>query len=98
MWIAAFNIIYQVLRWTTKLTFWSAMVFMFITMLNLILSSLAITFQVTVLHDLFAILQIWLPFNLSALLAWFVTASMAYFAYKMARVANSLLDNWFGTK
>lgn len=72
------------LKWTISLAFVIAAIFAFIVLLNLGLSMTLVTLNQNVLSDIFALVQMYLPFNLSVLLLWVVSASVAFISYKLA--------------
>lgn len=59
----------------------------FVLVLNLILSLLFITVADNVFSDIFAMVNIWMPFNLSVIWLWLSTAAFAFLAYRLALVA-----------
>lgn len=73
------SLIKMAVRFTIVLTG----IFAFILVITLATSYLTISTNAGVLSDLFAIVQIWLPFNLSALITWIITASTAFIAYRL---------------
>lgn len=58
-------------------------IFAFIVIVTLATSYVTIATNGGVISDLFAIIQIWLPFNLSALITWVITATTAFIAYRL---------------
>lgn len=55
----------------------------FIIVLNLAISGFGIALNQSVLNDLFAMLQMWLPFNLNSVLIWITTSVIAYLSYRI---------------
>lgn len=55
----------------------------FIVVLNLAISGFGIALNQSVLNDLFAMIQMWLPFNLNSLLIWITTSVIAYLTYRI---------------
>lgn len=77
---------------TARITFISALVFAFTTFIVIAINALAIGVNATILNEIYGIVQIWLPFNLSAVLIWVITASSAYLLYKLAFKAIRFLN------
>lgn len=72
-----------------------AMLFAFIVFLNFALSLTLVSMDANVLTDIFALIQIWLPFNLNVLLAWLVTATGLFFAYRMLNLGLAFINELF---
>lgn len=77
--VVAFNIGKILLRASLFL----AAVTAFIVVLNLAISGFGIALNQSVLNDLFAMIQMWLPFNLNSLLIWITTSVIAYLTYRI---------------
>lgn len=90
------DFVVNVLRWTISLPFILAGLFAFIVLLNLAISIVGVTINQSVLGDLFAMIQMWLPFDLNAVLWWFTTASSAYFIYRLAIAGISWVHKFVG--
>lgn len=88
MWLALMGIVRQ----TVKIGFVLSMIFAFVMILNMIISALAIGLNHNALADIFAIIQMWLPFNLNVVLLWLITASTLYIGYRLTVVALHYLD------
>lgn len=93
---AATQVAIEVAKWIFRLGFIVAGVVAFVVLLNLGLSFFFVALNATVLADLFALLQMWLPFNLNALLGWVVAASAAYIVYRLAVIAIAYLNKLIG--
>lgn len=81
------------LVWGIRLGVVATSIFAFIVVLNLAFQLLFVTLNQNVLSDLFAMIQMWLPFNLNVVLSWFVTALIAYSFYRLSKVAYQYLDD-----
>lgn len=85
-----------IIKWVVRVAFVMAGVFAFIVVVNLATSLIFVALNQNVLSDLFALIQMWLPFNLSVLLAWLTTASIAFITYKLAVMSLSWLNRILG--
>lgn len=90
------EILIAVLKWSIRIAFVLSGIFAFIIILNLSISLIFVTLNQSVLGDLFAIIQLWLPFNLNVLLAWLLAASTAYISYKLAVMSISWVNRVIG--
>lgn len=88
MWLALMGIVRQ----TVKIGFVLSMIFAFVIVLNIIISTLAVGVNHGVLADIFAMIQMWLPFNLNVVLLWLLTAATLYIGYRLTVVAIHFLD------
>lgn len=86
----------SLLRWTITIPFILAAIFAFIAIINLMISLVGVTMNQSVLGDLFAMIQMWLPFNLDSLLWWFVTAAVLYVTYKLAISGYNFVTSFLG--
>lgn len=64
----------------------------FVVFVGVIASFIYVSINYTVLADIFALVQMWLPFNLGVILAWLGIASTAYLGYRFALVALAFVD------
>lgn len=78
-----------------KSSLFFAMVFAFIVFLNFALSLTLVGLNSNVLTDLFALVQMWLPFNLNVLLTWLFTVTSLYFVYRLANVGLAFINELF---
>lgn len=85
-----------IFKLTIKFGFFVGVVASFVILLNLAMSMVFVTLNGNVLSDLFGLVQIGLPFNLSALLGWLTTILVLYVTYRLALYAMSLLDVYMG--
>ena len=81
------EIIMKIVKWTALITIISSMLFTFSALMFFILSGLVIVLSASVISDIFAIIQIWLPFNLVPVMLWLFTIASLYLTYKVARFA-----------
>lgn len=87
------DIVSMILRWALRIGILTTSIFAFIVVLNLASSLLFVTLNQNALSDIFALIQIWLPFNLTVILSWFTTATLAYIVYRLSRVAFNFIDD-----
>ena len=66
-----------------KVGFWSASIFAFVTLITFIISGFNVVLNQSIIGELIGIVQIWLPFNLGAVLAWLITAALMYLSYRL---------------
>lgn len=92
MFEAASAVAIQATKWTFRFGFIAAGVTAFIIVLNLGLSLVFVQLNGNVLSDLLGFIQLWLPFNLNTLLAWLMSATVAYFIYRLSVVAIAYMD------
>lgn len=88
------EVIIRVAIWSIKASFFTALVLSFLAMLAIITSYLIVGFNLGVISDIYAIIQLWLPFNLNIIFVWITIAATAYFSYRLAFTANQLLNNY----
>jgi O-antigen ligase len=72
-----------IMRIGVKIAFVMSAVFAFIIVLLLTTSAIGTVANQGVLSDVIAIVQMWLPFNLTPMMAWLLTASVAYLWYRL---------------
>lgn len=85
-----------VARWTIKASFFTAVVLAVIVISGIMIAYLVIGFNTSVLADIFALIQIWLPFNLNILLVWLGVIATAYFAYRLSLMAYNMVNAYIG--
>lgn len=66
----------------------------FVMLLGFAFSFVAVSLNASVIGDLLALIQMWLPFNLGPLMAWLVTASVLYVAYRLSVVAVNYMSRF----
>lgn len=76
-----------VLKFMSRFVFILAGITAFIIMLNMAVSLAFVSFSAGAFSDVFAMVSMWLPFNLSVLLAWLMSAATAYIGYRLALTA-----------
>lgn len=85
-----------VLKWTFRVAFLIAVAIAVGALVAIVTNYLIVGFSTTVLADIFALVQIWLPFNLNILLLWLTLAASAWIAYKLAVTSYVLLNTFLG--
>jgi len=84
------------LKWTFRTAFIVGVVLAVISLISIITNYMIIGFNQSVLADIFAVIQIWLPFNLNIVLLWLTIAASAYIAYRFAIMSYTLLNTLVG--
>lgn len=90
------DFVVSIIKWVVRIGFVGAMIMTFTLFLNLIISLFAVTLNFGVLSDIMALVQLWLPFNLSVVIVWITTATFAYLTYRLAVFAYSFLNSLVG--
>ena len=85
-----------ILKWVLSLAFVMALVLATLVLLGIVISYMVIGFSTTILGEIFALIQIWLPFNLNLLLIWLTIAGTAYIAYRLSLMSYSLINSYLG--
>jgi len=83
-------------KWALKISFFAATAIALIIIIGLITTYLVIGFNVSVLSDIFALVQIWLPFNLNVLLLWIAVSATSYLTYRVSLMAYNLITSYLG--
>lgn len=89
---AATSVAIQVAKWTFRFGFIAAGITAFLILLNVALSLMFVAMNYSVVGDLLSLIQLWLPFNLNAVMGWVVTSSMFYVAYRLAVIAIAFMN------
>lgn len=76
--------IIKVIKWSAVVAFFAGSILSFVSLMVFIVGLLATTLSTSVIGDILAIVQIWLPFNLMTLLGWVMTATGLYLTYKIS--------------
>lgn len=92
MWLMSADLAKTFFVWGIRISFIVAVLFAFIVVLNFAQSLLLVGFNSNVLTDVFALVQVWLPFNLNVLLSWTTTAASAYIIYRLAVAGLTFLN------
>lgn len=81
----------DVLKIGMKYSYALAMVIAFIALLNLTISWIFVGLNFSVVMDLLYLIQMWLPFNLTPLIAWLNVMATAYLTYRLYLLGFSIL-------
>ena len=83
------------LRWflvmTLQIGFWASVVITFFPILTIVVAGITTAVNGTVLADLYAITQIWLPFNFNVVMLWVLTGASAFGTYWISVKLYNLL-------
>ena len=85
-----------VLKWTFRAAFIIAVAIGLGVFISVIVNSLIVGYNLSVLADIFALIQIWLPFNLNIVLLWLTVSASAFIVYKLAALSYVLLNTFVG--
>lgn len=66
----------------------------FVFILNFLYSALRVALDGNILSDMYGIINIWMPFNLSSLLAWLMTGASLYMAYRLTVIAVNYMSRF----
>lgn len=78
-----------------KIAFYAISIFALTVILTIVLSAIMVGLNFGVINDIVAIIQMWLPFNLGVIIAWLLTVSLAYLAYRLSVIAINYVDAFF---
>lgn len=84
------------LRASIIISFFLAFLAGFILFFNLLISLFNVTLNHSVISDIGALINIWLPFNLSGIYIWLMLAANAFLFYRMGMVVFTWLNRLFG--
>lgn len=90
------DLVTSIIRWTLSIPFLLSSIFAFIILWNFALSVVQITINQSVIGDLFALVQVWLPFNLSSVFTWFTTVVIIYITYRVSIFALEWIHRFIG--
>lgn len=80
----------------TRAVFVIAVIMAFSALLMTSLNFITIAFNGSVLADIGAMIQVWLPFNLNAMTSWLLLTSSLYFAYRLSIYISTLINGIVG--
>jgi len=72
---------------TIKGSFVFGVIMAFIVVFNVFINGLLVGLNAGVLTDIFAIVSIWMPFNLGMVITWLLTVSLLFLTYRAMMVA-----------
>lgn len=90
------ELIVNIIKWTIRIALVITIITAVLVLMTYIITLLNITTSNTVISDIHAIIQIWLPFNLSVVLTWAVTAGTAYITYRLAIYTMTVINLFIG--
>jgi len=86
----------QIAKWTFRSAFIIGVLLSVIALVSIISTYIIAGYNTSVLSDIFALVQVWLPFNLNIILIWLTVSATAYIAYKTAILSYVLLNTFIG--
>jgi len=90
------EIVVAILKWTFRIAFIIAVAIGLSVLISVIINYLIIGYNQSVVADIFAIIQIWLPFNLNIVLLWVTVSASAFIVYKLSALSYVLLNTFVG--
>lgn len=88
------NVVTIILRWAVTLVFFIVMIFGFVAIINILTSIIAIGVNASVIGDLGALIQIWLPFDLVSWFNWIMMVSSLIVIYYLGSYAYKALNGF----
>lgn len=83
-----------VAKWALKITFFASIAISLMIIIGLLTTYLVVGFNMSILSDIFALVQIWLPFNLNVLLLWIAVAATTFLTYRVSLMAYNLINSY----
>lgn len=83
-------------KWALKISFFSSLVIALSILIGTVTSYLIVAFNGSVLNDIFALVQVWLPFNLNVLLIWIGISATAYLTFRLSLMVFNIIDAYIG--
>jgi len=81
----------DILKIALKMSYVLAMVILFIGLLNLTISLVFVGLNNSVLVDILYLMQMWMPFNMTPLIAWVNVMAVAYLTYRLYIIGFNIL-------
>lgn len=88
------NVITIILKWGVTLSFFVIMIFSFVSIVNIVTNVIAIGINGSVIGDLGALIQIWLPFDLVSWFNWIMMVSSLIVVYYLGSYAYRALNGY----
>lgn len=88
------EVIINIVKWAVKLSFWGIVVALWIAIMSQIVVYILTPMNGGLLSDIFAIVQIWSPFNVNSVIAWLVISASAYITYRIAIIGYNFINNF----
>lgn len=91
------EIAYSIGKILLRAAYLSAGILAFIVFLNICINGVSTAINQTVLNDIFAMVQLWLPFNLNSLLMWLTSTAVGYLTYRLVLAGTIWAHRIVGT-
>lgn len=78
------EIILKIIKWSAVVAFFAGSVLSFVSLLIYMIGLLTTALNASIIGDILALVQMWLPFNLMVLIGWTMTATALYLTYKIS--------------
>lgn len=92
------ELIIPIIKLAAKASFLLAIIITFVALMISILGGVSVVVNATLIGEVLAFIQMWLPFNLSVLMLWLVTITSLLVAYKLAYFAYGLISDFVGDR
>lgn len=86
----AISVLFLLIKFST----FASVAISFVVLFGFITSAIVVGFNNSVLADLMAIVQLWLPFDLNVMIVWLLTVAGLYIAYRLFNFTSMLLTRF----
>lgn len=83
-------------QWLAKATFFIAVIVSIVIFISFINNYIVLGVNGSVLSDIYAFIQMWLPFNINVVLAWITIVATLYITYRLAYMAYNMVNSFIG--
>lgn len=84
------------LKITVRTTFLIGAIMMFIIILNIFINAMLVSLNGNILSDIFAMVSMWMPFNLGTVLVWLLSVGLMFLGFRLLMVAFNFLNKVLG--
>lgn len=85
----------EIIKWIfvfmIKVGFWASIIFTFFPLLTVLIATLLIALNDSIILDLYYMIQMYLPFNFNVILLWLFTITAAFCVWWLAQKMYHLL-------
>lgn len=82
----------SLVKWAVKIGPVLGAITAYIIIINIAIAGMFAGFNAGAFTDVFAMVSMWLPFDLNVIMLWIVSTSVAYMSYRMAWVGVSWIN------
>lgn len=90
--------LFDILKVVVKISFIIPVFWGLVSLVTSALLMIYVSIDSGVLNDIFALVQLWLPFNLNTILVWIGLTVSGYFTYAISVMMMNLLNTWLNTR